>query len=1081
MSNGACLNPGVKPPPDVLDTRPRATSPIARRLRTRSTTARLALTAISLATLAPLAVVGQYHSAQLTPCSSSSSSDSLVFDRAIVQLVPGGGTADDSSSPMLHLDLFGTLSSQLDGYSNTTAKLATLFATTQDATSVVWRSTTYACDSLFPPSPLPYPYEPRSTNANGTSSWSTYCPLAAGSIGLNVSLPFKPSSYPLSTLETTVRLVDASTPPNEVACTQVLVTPYDPSSRLYALIIWLPVALAIGYWAATWAARFAAGWIVGRMSMGSTTRAEEGLAVGAGAADEEDVDGWGRRGGAGRRWGTMLISGLSGERVGVSGGLLRFITPGFRDVLWHLQFCAALAMVAVAWPPFAYPIFARTAWASLVWNTTIATTAEPWNLLTSNATPDDVPQGFRDQATDALYPLYLDRSLPNVFMNLGGTAPGLPSFAAAIGLRDVDLFPTCLALFLMIAAGIILLSGMIWVGHGALAWLTASSRHHPLQTSGGVDLQQLASNSRLKTSSSDTMDVLGAYADPKPSLAHQHTSSTFPSLASTPGASRSKRAWQRFKLKGPVGAFHWSALCGNLVRLLVLFHLPITIFSTYQWTQRGKGASTTTVALAALAFAAFSVVLPVYLLIRVSRTPTGKLYDATRTLLSLGPLYNLYAQGKQLYQVVRFVASLATGLAVGAGQGSGLAQAIVLLVVEISWGLVTTFWQPWRPGAGMAVPTFIFSVIRIVSVALLLILSPVIGVSTPAAAWIAYAILLLQALAFVCFLVMLLSKISEGLIRLFGNVKFHESTHPLDGGLLAALGGLNPRRRQRAKPSPRPQPSRSSTAGSINTQMLLDRYSQGDPPIDDPSSSVTRGFSVVRGGKAAYQDPYAALPLAEPLSAGSESSRPRHARTRSQTAIIETFPASTHNSPGATFAMLPTDARSGLPPLQIGALPNHFAGQGDDSEEDSPTYSYEDETPRTRVTKPSTWFNRKRNSRHADDDDDDDENAAEEITGAEVTRQASKRTTTSGETRPSFQVNRVSRHSTISGKSPRGSTHVSPTSRSIPLPDAEAAPTSSFVVQRPAAGASDGSQPSRSFVVNRGAPPQPVRFAPVRD
>lgn len=1055
---------------------------LQRRLRTRSTYSpparRWTATALSVATLAPLAVVGQYHSAQLSSCAASSSSssstaDPLVFDRAIVQLVPPDAS---SSSSRLQIDLFGTLSSRLDGYSNTTAKLATLFTTTRDATSDVWHSTTYACDSLFPPSPLPYAYEPRNTTSiNGTASWSTYCPLSPGSIGLNVSVPFSPRSYPLSTLQTTVRLVDASTPPNEIACAELLMTPYDPGSRLYALVVWLPVALAIGYWAATWAARFAAGWIVGRMSMGSTARqVDEGLA----AADDEDVDGWGRRGGAGRRWGTMLISGLSGERVGVSGGLLRFITPGFRDVLWHLQFCAALAMVAVAWPPFAYPILARTAWASLVWNTTIASgEGGPWDLLTPNATPNDVPQGFREQATDATYPLYLDASAPNALMNLGGATPGLPSFARAVGLRDIDLFSTCLALFLMIAAGIILLSGLIWVGHGALAWLT-TSRHH--STSVG-DLAQLSSStspaaaaaaSRLKLSSGssyDTMEALGAYADPKPSLAHQHTSSTFPSLTSSP-TSRAKRAWQRFKIKGPVGAFHWSALCGNLVRLLVLFHLPITIFSTYQWTRRGQGASTTTVALAALAFAAFSVVLPVFLLLRVARTPTGKLYDATRTLLSLGPLYNLYAQGKQLYQVVRFVASLATGVVIGAGQGSGLAQAVVLLVVEIVWGLVTTFWQPWRPGAGMAAPTFIFSVIRIISVALLLILSPAIDVSTPAAAWIAYAILLLQAIAFVCFLVMLLSKILEGLIRLFGNVKFHESTHPLDGGLLAALGGLRPPRRTKST-ARRPQPSRSSTAGSINTQMLLDRYSQGEPPIDDPS--VTRGFSVVRGGKAAYQDPYAALPVSEPLTAD----RPRHARTRSQTAIIETFPPSAHTSPGANFAMLLGDpARSGLAPLQT-TLPNHF----DDDDEDSPTYSYEDEAPRTRVTKPSTWFNRKRNSRHADDDEEEEEEI--EASGGDVTRQASKRTAGSGETRPSFQVKRASRHSTISGKSPRGSTQVSPSSRSIPLPDEPVpAVTPSFSVQRPAQQQEDGATaPRKSFVVNRGAPPQPVRFAPVRD
>jgi hypothetical protein len=158
---------------------------------------------------------------------------------------------------------------------------------------------------------------------------------------------------------------------------------------------------------------------------------------------------------------------------------------------------------------------------------------------------------------------------------------------------------------------------------------------------------------------------------------------------------------------------------------LILFHLPLTLFSVYQWTIRDV-ASLASVILSALTFAVFSVLLPIYLLIQVSTTPTAKLYDAMRTLLSLG-LYNIYAQGNQLYQALRFVASLATGIAIGAGQKNGTAQAVVLLVIEIAFGLVTTIWQPWRPGAGMVVPGFLFTVIRIASTVLLLIMSPAVS------------------------------------------------------------------------------------------------------------------------------------------------------------------------------------------------------------------------------------------------------------------------------------------------------------------------------------------------------------------
>ena len=133
--------------------------------------------------------------------------------------------------------------------------------------------------------------------------------------------------------------------------------------------------------------------------------------------------------------------------------------------------------------------------------------------------------------------------------------------------------------------------------------------------------------------------------------------------------------------------------------------------------------------LAGLAFAVFSVALPLFLLYRIFRTPTAKLYDAMRTLLSLGPMYNIYAQGNQLYYGLRFLASLVTGITVGVGQEHGLAQAIVLLVVEIAFGIGTTIWHPWRAGAGMVIPGFLFAMIRILSAALLVVMAPSVSQS----------------------------------------------------------------------------------------------------------------------------------------------------------------------------------------------------------------------------------------------------------------------------------------------------------------------------------------------------------------
>jgi hypothetical protein len=255
---------------------------------------------------------------------------------------------------VLRIDLVGETGEEFVGFNNETGKLATMFSTTSDMTYELWSTTTFACNSLFPPSPLPYPYIPNNT---------TYCPLDAGPFAINLSVPLK-HGYPLSTLSTNVRIVDTAVPANELLCVELDMTTYYPQGWYYNLFFWLPIGLAIGYWVSSWAGRFAAGWVVGRMADN----------VGSG-----DVQGWGRQGGKSRKWGTMVVSGLSGERLGFSGGLLRFgelfsthdrsnsdhpqladlslaassVTPSVRDVFFHLQFCAVLAMVAVQWPGFA--------------------------------------------------------------------------------------------------------------------------------------------------------------------------------------------------------------------------------------------------------------------------------------------------------------------------------------------------------------------------------------------------------------------------------------------------------------------------------------------------------------------------------------------------------------------------------------------------------------------------------------------------------------------------------------------------------------------------------------------------------
>ena len=142
------------------------------------------------------------------------------------------------------------------------------------------------------------------------TSNETYCPLPSGPFAINISIPLY-RSYALTTLRTRVRIVDTSTAANTIACYDMAFTPWTQGAWYYSLFRWFPVAVAIGLWAATWSARFAAGWVVG-----------------SGMAEYETKDGYGvkaaKRDARMRKWGTMIVSGLSGERLSISGALLRF-------------------------------------------------------------------------------------------------------------------------------------------------------------------------------------------------------------------------------------------------------------------------------------------------------------------------------------------------------------------------------------------------------------------------------------------------------------------------------------------------------------------------------------------------------------------------------------------------------------------------------------------------------------------------------------------------------------------------------------------------------------------------------------
>ena len=319
---------------------------------------------------------------------------------------------------------------------------------------------------------------------------------------------------------------------------------------------------------------------------------------------------------------------------------------------------------------------------------------------------------FSEQLSNTSSPIFVDSSQPNtLFMVPSGTTAGIESFAAAVGLRPQDLFGVCLVLFLCIVAAVMLLSTIIWgIDRTGMSLFGDKGKDTPFGT-----------RTPAYSSTSKEVDKLGGSPaeDAGPTIGHFLFRTT-----SIPLSSKLNRRWWRIKMRP--GSFHGQILHGNLVRILILFHLPLTLFSAYQFANAGSQSSTVSVVLAVLSFVVFSVGIPIFLVYRLYTTATNKLYDETKTLMMLGPLYNHFGHGSQLFACILFANNLIYGLTVGCGQKSGTAQAIIILVTEIGSSLSTSIWLPWGRVATMGLISFFFCVARITIGVLLVILTPTV-------------------------------------------------------------------------------------------------------------------------------------------------------------------------------------------------------------------------------------------------------------------------------------------------------------------------------------------------------------------
>ena len=330
--------------------------------------------------------------------------------------------------------------------------------------------------------------------------------------------------------------------------------------------------------------------------------------------------------------------------------------------------------------------------------------------------PYSPPSNFADQLDDRSSPLFIDASTPNTFFMLPlNVTTGIPAFAAAVGIPSTKLFSVTMTLFLGLCGAAVALSVLVWA-IDRLATFIGGAVGYVKTTPSGIGRR----SPHFGSSAKDSVDK--SQSPIPPAEENRSLNSRF-----VLGGSRFGGTSRWRDISTGFGSLHGSVLQGNLVRLLVLFHFPVTVVSCYQMTL-AKESPAGTIALAALSFIFISVILPSLLVFRLYVTNTSKLYDETWTLLALGPLYNHYRHGSQLFACLLFATNIAFGLTIGCGQKSGTAQAIIILVIEVVSALGTSFWLPWGHGASMGLISFLFCVARIIIAVLMVILAPIVSV-----------------------------------------------------------------------------------------------------------------------------------------------------------------------------------------------------------------------------------------------------------------------------------------------------------------------------------------------------------------
>ncbi|KAK9763885.1 hypothetical protein K7432_009071 [Basidiobolus ranarum] len=171
---------------------------------------------------------------------------------------------------------------------------------------------------------------------------------------------------------------------------------------------------------------------------------------------------------------------------------------------------------------------------------------------------------------------------------------------------------------------------------------------------------------------------------------------------------------------------------GNILRFLLLFHLPLTLFAFNQLMIHDPIWLTVVAAILVILLSLAVIAGALVYLTRIS--PVSIIFIDTFYMLTFGPLYNTYTTSSYRYAWVKYGHHVILAGIIAFGQRNGLVQLILVLCLELGMFYACVGIHPYISSNVNRWET-IFQAFRVVLVALLFVYLPAIKTSDEAKDW----------------------------------------------------------------------------------------------------------------------------------------------------------------------------------------------------------------------------------------------------------------------------------------------------------------------------------------------------------